>query len=125
MWTYWWYGTDAQCPWRTWYDAQNERVQAKHDFVFEVLESRPTWTEPYAKKLTNEDFVEIILKTKVQHRLFGFYWPQNQRCSFTFLLPATHKDDVYNPKDAFQSARKRMQEIKTGAVRIRRRDRPQ
>jgi hypothetical protein len=82
-----------------------------------------SWTEPHAKKIGG-DLVEIILKTKVQHRLFGFYWPKG-RFNFTFLLPCTHKGSVYDPKDAFDTAETRIKELKKGTNWIIRCVRPE
>jgi hypothetical protein len=124
MWHYWWYGDPrGNDPWRLWYDDQDGSVRGRHDLVFKFLEERVLWTEPHAKKI-GDDLVEIILKTKVQHRLLGFYWPKG-RLNFTFLLPCTHKGNVYNPKDAFSTAETRIEELKKGSNWIIRCVRPE
>src|ERR1700733_15034150 len=106
MWKFWWYGDPkGRDLWRDWYDSSDGDVQARHDVVFKFLEARVAWREPYAKKL-NDDLVEIIIKAKVQHRLFGFYWPE--RLNFTVLIPCTHKDDVYDPPNVFDTAAARI-----------------
>jgi len=73
----------------------------------------------------DDDFVEVILKTKVQHRLLGFYWPAKTRFSFTFVLPCTHNGKKYDPRDAFDTARKRIQELKNDSTWMRRCVRPE
>jgi hypothetical protein len=119
MWQYWWYANPSgPDPWRAWYDAQDGQVRGRHDSVFKFLELRPNWKEPHAKKFDN-GVVEIILKTRVQHRLLGFYWPQPQRLSFTILLPCTHKGKIYDPKNALETARVRMEELRGGRMWIR------
>jgi len=123
MWQFFWYG-DPQGPdyWRARYDSLEPAAKARHDVVFPILETRKNWTEPHAKKL-GDDLVEIILKGKIQHRLFGFYWPE--RLNFTVLLPCTHKDDVYDPPGAFETADVRIKELKNGRKWIRPCVRPQ
>jgi hypothetical protein len=124
MWKYWWYSDPSgPDPWRAWYDQKNGAVQGRHDDVFRFLEVREIWGEPHTKKI--DDFVEIILKTKVQHRLFGFYWPPKERFSFTFVLPCTHNGKKYTPRDAFETTRRRISELKTGSKWIRRCVRPE
>jgi hypothetical protein len=125
MWQYWWYGDPDQKapdPWREWYDAQDSSVQGRHDNVFKFLETRTNWTKPYTKKINN--FVEIILKGDVQHRLLGFYWPPG-KLNFTFLLTCTHKGNVYDPKDAFRTADTRIKKLVNGSKWIRRCVRPE
>jgi hypothetical protein len=127
MWQYWWYGDpNGPCPWRKWYDDQLSEVRARHDDVFRFLEQREQWRGAAHAKSLDDGLVEILLKTGVQHRLLGFYWPRGKgiRLSFTFLLPCTHKGQVYNPKDALETAKKRMRELQNGSNRIRRCVRP-
>ena len=114
MWKFWWYNDPiGRDPWRNWYDSLDGAGQGRHDIVFDFLESRPKWSEPYSKKLTDEDdLVEIILKTKIQHRLMGFYWPE--RLNFTILLPCNHKGTVYDPPNAIETAKSRIKELKNG-----------
>lgn len=124
MWQYWWYANPVgPDPWRVWYDAQDEQVRGHHDNVFRFLESRPNWTRPHAKKL-DDGLVEIILKTRVQHRLLGFCWP-GRRLEFIIVVPCTHKGNVYDPKDALQTAGKRMREIIAGSTWIKHCVRPE
>ena len=125
MWQYWWYADPnpkKPDPWRKWYDAQNSSVRGKHDIVFRFLETQITWTKPHTKKIN--DFVEIILRGEVQHRLLDSYWPPGN-LTFTFLLPCTHKDKVYNPKDVFRTAKTRIKELRKGSNWIRRCVRPE
>jgi hypothetical protein len=123
MWNYWWYGDpNGPDPWRAWYDGQLPAVQGRHDNVFRFLEVRNTWGEPHAKRI--DDFVEVILTTKVQHRMLGFFWPREPHC-FTFLLPCTHKDKVYKPKNAFETAGVRMRELQNGSTWMKRCVRPE
>jgi hypothetical protein len=123
MWKYWWYGDpNGPDPWRAWYDDQNAAVRARHDNVFRFLESRESWVGTHAKKI--DDFVEVILSTRVEHRLLGCYWPP-AKCCFTFVMQCTHKGKVYKPKNAFETAGIRIRELKNGSTWMRRCVRPE
>lgn len=85
--------------WSDWYATLDQAAKARHDVVFDFLESRPAnqWRKPFAKKMGNGQ-IEITIHTKIQHRLFGFFGPQQGQ--FSVLIPCIHKGKVYNPKDA-------------------------
>jgi hypothetical protein len=67
-----WYPDGTDNPWQTWYEAQDVRVRARHDYVVRVLSSN-RWGEPYSAVLRDTDgIIEIKIKSNVQHRLLGF-----------------------------------------------------
>jgi Phage derived protein Gp49-like (DUF891) len=114
MWTFLWYPDGTDDPWATWYWQQNEDVQARHDRVVATLQERERdqWRPPFSKKLTGHDgLIEIIIKTRVEHRLLGTFQP-NKR--FLVALTCIHKGRNYTPKNAFNTAKKRIMEIDRG-----------
>lgn len=109
--------------WASWYHAQSDRTRGQHRQVFEILEQLETWSRPLAKNLA-KGLVEIIIRSEVQWRIFGFYWPRKQRRSFTIVLIGNHKGKVYNPPDATKKARNRIRNIENGKSNVRRCNRP-
>lgn len=59
-------------------------------------------------KATREPIFEIRITDKIgkiEYRLLGCFEPE--RRTFTLLIGATHKMNVYNPSDCFKTAEKR------------------
>jgi hypothetical protein len=101
---------------QSWYDCQNDAVRGRHDTVIRFLLGQEVWRRPYAEKLVECDgLIEIIIKTKVQHRLFGFYGIE--KGDFTVVLPCTHRGKIYTPREAKREAICRMNEVKQGKVK--------
>lgn len=74
------------------------------------------WNEPQAKKLQGvDDIYEIRFKAeKKQYRALGFFGPGVSE--FTITVWATHKQNIYDPNDAIETANKRRNEVvKTSA----------
>jgi hypothetical protein len=116
MWTFLWYPDGTDNPWLTWYEKQDARVKGAHDRCIDFLKVREVheWRIPYSDKLETYDGIyEIRIKTKVQHRLLGAFSPGRQ---FVILLSCTHKDKAYVPKDALNTAERRLKEVKNGTV---------
>ena len=74
------------------------------------------WHDPQAKKLKGHDgMFEIRFKAgRAATRALGFFGPAPG--SFTITLIATHKQNVYNPRSAFDIAARRFEQIKAGAA---------
>lgn len=124
MWSYKCYITeDRPDLWAVWYRDQSERVQAKHDSVFRLLEQQNSWGGPHVKKLRGKNYkglFEVILNTEKQWRIFGFYEPGR-----VFVIAAIgHHKDSYYPKDIMDIARARMAEIKLDSSKAAKCDRP-
>jgi hypothetical protein len=97
-----WYIDGSDDPWRSWYDAQDKRVQAKHDVAMRFLEGG-NWRTPHFRSLTNYDGLgEIKISARVEHRLIGYRGPAG--FDFTVLMWCTHKGKQYDPKDALNTA---------------------
>lgn len=100
-----------------WYNALDPAAQAAFDTLLEFLaqRSRSEWTRPDFDLLSGKHsgLGEIRFKAnKVAHRPLGYFGPN--RAEFTFLLGATKKGKNYDPRDALDTAVKRMKEIKSG-----------
>jgi hypothetical protein len=75
--------------------------------------NRTEWDEPHAKKLKlYTDLYEIRFKAGHKAtRALGFFGPSPG--VFTITLIATHKADVYTPRDALKTADKRRTDVCT------------
>src|ERR1700690_1537562 len=115
MWRFFLYPDGTKNPWQWWYDGQNEDVRARHDMTIRFLNERREWRRPHAERLTDyEGLIEIIIKTNVQHRLFGFFGPEE--LTFTVVLPCIHRGKKYKPRHAKDDGFKRMKEIQNGTI---------
>lgn len=72
------------------------------------------WNEPHAKKLSGiKDIYEIKFSANnVEYRPLGFFGPGKKE--FTILIWATHKQRIYAPHDAINTADKRRKYIESG-----------
>ena len=126
MWTYKCYVTnDSPNLWAKWYE-QNPSEQGRHDAVFEALEQIAPWREPYAKALKGSHLagiIEVRLRGTRQWRIFGFYGEQRQE--FILVAIGYHKGSVYSPKDALETAKRRMEEIRRDGSNAKECNRPQ
>lgn len=76
------------------------------------------WTMPRALKLKGvKDLYEIRYKAnRQQARALGFFGPNTGE--FTITLICTHKDNVYKPPNAFQTATDRANSVKSGRASV-------
>lgn len=93
-------------------DAWLEHFRARIKYLARVPVA--DWHTPHAKKLQGvKDLYEIRFKANgVQHRPLGFFGPGPSE--FTILILATHKDDVYKPSSAIDTAAQRRKAIQSG-----------
>lgn len=99
-------------------DALDVAAQVKFDVELKYLAvALPTeWHEPRARKLGgHEGLYEIRFKAgKVQQRPIGFFGPGSDE--FTILVWATHKQNVYKPSKAFDTADARRKAVLEGTA---------
>lgn len=83
------------------------QVAVKYLAIMPITE----WHEPKAKKLKGyRELYEIRFKAdRKQHRPIGYFGPGKDE--FTILIYATHKQDIYDPSSALDSAEFRRKEI--------------
>lgn len=100
-------------------DAQDEAVIQHFKVRVKYLANTPKrdWQEPYALKLKKvTDIYEIRFKANgVQFRPLGFFGPDGNE--FTILIWATHKQKIYDPHDAINTADSRRKLVRTGRAR--------
>ena len=104
---------------KNWFD--DISVQAQADFVTLIsqLEVLKDWAMPEFRLLRGKNFKdlgELRFKTeKKQHRIIGFASKEDE---YILLIGCFHKDNVYNPRDALETAIKRKRLVKSGEGRI-------
>ncbi|WP_345539698.1 type II toxin-antitoxin system RelE/ParE family toxin [Variovorax defluvii] len=76
--------------------------------------SRDKWDEPHAKKLKGKPFLyEVRYRAnRCATRALGFFGPNEE--TFTITLICTHKQNIYAPPDAINSAEARAKLVKDG-----------
>lgn len=120
VWKFFCYDTGDQVSlWQAWYsgadgNGADGRARASHDVALEYLEQREhhEWAKtPYFKPLRGGVF-EVKIRGPVQHRLLGYFGPNEKE--FTFVIACTHKQQRYDPNDAIETAIKRKQQIGKG-----------
>lgn len=82
-----------------------------------AVSPKSQWNVPHAKKLKNEDPIyEIRYQAfKRQERALGFF--DDTAATFVIVLVCYHKDRVYKPAEAIDSAHRRVAEIRAGTAR--------
>ena len=100
-------------------DGQDEAVIQHFKIRVKYLANTPKrdWQEPHALKLKKvTDIYEIRFKANgVQVRPFGFFGPNVNE--FTILVWATHKQKIYDPHNAIDTANSRRKLIQEGKAR--------
>jgi hypothetical protein len=96
-----------------WYGCQTAAVQAGIDVVLEYLRQCPRdeWRRPDFDLLSGKmrEIGEIRLKVDKQYRILGFFGPS--RSEFTLLIGASKRGNKYCPKEACETALRRMAQI--------------
>jgi len=74
------------------------------------------WHEPHGKKLKNEKpLFEVRYKAnRCATRALGFFGSDG--ASFIIVLICTHKQDIYDPPDAFKTAHRRISQVLSGSA---------
>ncbi len=109
--------------WAHWLARQSKRAQAKHAVVMRFL-SDGHWQSPHWRALVGayQGLGEIRIAADRQWRLIGRR--EEAENAFTLLMICYHKDKVYDPRDALETALRRWREIENGLERTARHDHP-
>lgn len=101
-----------------WYSKLTVEEQEVFNGFLETLAKMQKLEKPHVKKLKgdqNRGLFELIFTAgNKQHRVIGCYGPEGVRHGFTMLIGCTHKQRIYNPPNTFETATKRMEQIKSG-----------
>ena len=101
-----------------WYSALLLEEQEVFEAFWPNLAKMQKIEMPYAKMLSGRQYsglFELIFTAgEKQHRVLAMYGPSGTRYTVTMLLGCTHKQKVYKPADAFDTAMKRMGALKSG-----------
>ena len=115
---------DNDADWDRWYLERSEAVRAKFEEVFERLEDNANWflTGNYRPLKNRGGLGEVRFHQEVQWRFVGFFGLDHQE--FTVTMICYHKEDDYWPRDALDTAERRMKEIRKSKVQRMRCARP-
>jgi len=92
-----------------WYCGVSVECRAMFDTLLENLGKQAEWKYPDYKSL-GDGLGEIRWKCdKKQHRVIGCRWTNPS--GFLLLIGCTHKDQIYDPPDAINTADKRRRGI--------------
>ena len=69
-----------------------------------------------------DGLIEVIITTKVAHRIFGFKGPE--KLTFKIMLICNHKGKVYTPPNAIETAKRRKKDVETHKGKVIRCVRP-
>lgn len=90
--------------------------QARLDSILEHMGAMKSWGGKEFKRLSGDAYQglgEVRFKDGgMQHRLIGMNGPGEGE--YTFLIGCTHKDDVYNPPSAMDTAVDRRKQLESG-----------
>lgn len=99
-------------------DRYNDRDQAffTRAVAHLAVSSIDEWHDPHGKKLKNENpLYEIRYKANnCATRALGFFTGEDD--SFVIVITCTHKQNIYKPHDAFNTAHTRIAQIKNGSA---------
>ena len=106
---------------KDWYDGLSVQARADFDTLISQLETQRLWQMPDYRVLTGNKKLkglgEIRFTTEnTQHRVIGYFGPE--AAQFSLLLGCTHKQRVYSPASALDTAAKRKRLIESGKGNI-------
>jgi hypothetical protein len=88
-----------------WYCRQSVDCRVAFDDLLDILSKKANWSEPEFKRL-QAGLGEIRWKVDdVQHRVIGCAWKNPH--GYLLLIGCTHKQRVYSPPDAIETADRR------------------
>jgi hypothetical protein len=107
-----------------WYDRLLSQEQTDFDTMIRILAKTRQWRMPEFRWIKGRPYAGLgeirFTSERKQHRVVGFYGPRQQQ--FTMLIGCTHKQNIYNPPNALDTAARRKREIETGDAGVQRHD---
>lgn len=101
---------------REWYDQLSVQERSDADAFLLAMRKTKEWLLPdYRLRLKNGGGTGELrwVSGKKQHRLIGFF----HGGSWLALIGCTHKQQVYDPAEALETARKRKADIESGKAK--------
>ena len=122
-WTFYGYETPARSrDVQDWFDGllREEQDAAKDILAYLQALPRRLWSKPDFG-LLDHDISEVRVKVNVLHvqrihRIYGAFWPEGQRYSYTFLIGKDKKVD--NDRRGKKEAMKRLKQLRRGEAAI-------
>jgi hypothetical protein len=103
-----------------WYQGLSPSAKADFDTVLKTLAITNDWRGLKQFKMLKGGLGEIRFKTEnVQYRPAGFFGPGEH--TFSIYVGCTKMQNVYDPPNAFELARKRKANVQCGQGRLRER----
>lgn len=103
-----------------WYQSLGPSAKADFDTTLKTLAITEDWRGLKQFKMLQRGLGEIRFKTdNVQYRPAGFFGPGER--TFSIYVGCTKKQNVYDPPDAFELARKRKANVDSGQGGLRER----
>jgi len=123
-WTFYGYVTPAGSPdVQNWFDGLLAEEQDEAKDVLAYLQRLPShlWVKPEFERL-DHDVSEIRFKVNVLHiqriyRIYGAFWPERRRHSYTFLIGKDKKVD--NDRRGKREAIERLKRLRNGQATIK------
>ena len=104
-----------------WYESlYSEEARTEFDVLLGNLEVLDSWSKPAFRRLKGSKYKGLgeicFIADKIQHRVIGFSGPETGQ--YTLLIGCTHKQRVYTPANALDTAVRRMRQVKSSKVEV-------
>jgi hypothetical protein len=103
-----------------WYAGLLTQEQSDFDALIQVLAKMRQWQEPAFKRLKGRAYRGLgeirFTSERKQHRVIRFFGPNPQQS--TLLIGCSHKQRIYNPPEALDTAARRKHDIESGIARV-------
>ena len=107
-------------PITDWYADLLPQEQSDFDTLIRILAKTQKWQSSEFKLLRGKSYAglgEFRFKSAgKQHRVIGFYGPGQKQ--FTLLIGCTHKQNIYSPPRALETAARRKREVESGTAGV-------
>jgi hypothetical protein len=103
------------CPVTRWYEKLSGKTQGRLGRFMDTVQTLDQLHEPHFKSFQNLTEARFPSE-KIQYRIFC---DTKVGRDIRFLCGCTHKEDQYQPRDAYNTAERRWKEIKEGRANVR------
>lgn len=103
-----------------WYKQLLSQEQTDFDTLIRILAKTRQWRMPEFRWIKGRPYAGLgeirFTSERKQHRVIGFYGPSPRE--FTMLIGCIHKQNIYNPPNALDTAARRKRAIETGTAGV-------